>query len=231
MIKVFVSYKYGDSHVFQDPWIKRRSLIWDNYERVTPRHYLNAFDQILAGIAIKKWEPDGEDLSQFTDETIASNLRDMIYDSSVTIVLISPGMRDAYKAEKYQWIPWEISYSLREATRNGRTSRANALLVVVLPDENNDYSYCIEKNPYGGSLLKFGDSFCFSIIAKNFFNRKNLGPQIWNSIFHAKQPANADDSYIVCATWNDFKNDPKYYLGQALMHREHINDYNLCKTV
>ena len=56
-----------------------------------------------------------------------------VIDMTVTIIMISPGMRDFTKRDKSQWIPWEISYSLKEMERNDRTSHSNALLAIVLP--------------------------------------------------------------------------------------------------
>lgn len=73
-------------------------------------------------------------LSQLSEETIWEKLKNRIYDSTLTIVMLSKGMREQYKEEKDQWIPREISYSLKEMSRtdsNGNpvTSKTNALMV------------------------------------------------------------------------------------------------------
>lgn len=229
--KIFVSYKYADGTVFQDPGIvKGKHNLWNAYEPVTPRDYLNAMSDILSEVAIEKWEPDGEDLSQFKDGTIQSRLRDMIYDSSITIVLISPGMRDNHETEDDQWIPWEISYSLRESTRNGRTSRANAMLAVVLPDRHNKYDYCIERKPCGVNLLKFDAPFCFTIIGKNFFNNKKPDKYFCNQCKHEHYKGSGS-SYIIYARWDDFKSDPQKYIERARVNQDHISEFNICKTI
>ena len=101
--KIFVSYKYADRSVFQDKQLEKISV--NGYLAVTPRSYLNTFDTVLHEYAVQKWENDDEDLSVFKDSTIESKLRDKIYDSSLTIVLISPGMREKNQAQNNQWIP------------------------------------------------------------------------------------------------------------------------------
>ena len=105
--KIFVSYKYYDSKV----------LNLDNQSNSIVRDYVDLFEGMLDyEDDIYKGESDGEDLSELSDETIWEKLKTRIYDSSVTVVFISPGMRENWREERNQWIPWEISYSLKGVT-------------------------------------------------------------------------------------------------------------------
>ena len=136
MAKIFVSYKYSDALV-------KPLLSSSLFSRVTTaRSYVNDLTgRLQDGNHIYKGEDDGESLADFKDETIRTRLSDKIYDSSVTIVLLSKGMNENWRKESDQWIPWEVSYSLQNKTRGGRTSRMNAMIAVVLPDENGLYDY------------------------------------------------------------------------------------------
>lgn len=73
--KVFISYKYADSSVFQMPDRK------DEGGYSTARHYVDIIQEKLEYLDyINKGEKDGENLSEFKDETIESHLRNKIYD-------------------------------------------------------------------------------------------------------------------------------------------------------
>ena len=85
-------------------------------------------------------------MSDRSESYIWEHLKDKIYDSSVTIVLISPNMRERGKWQRSQWIPWEIAYSLRETQRSDYTSHNNAILAVILPDKNGSYNYYRKDN-------------------------------------------------------------------------------------
>lgn len=135
--KVFVSYKFADSSVA--PISSGRT----GFQKTTVRDYVNLIENRMGNTncAYYKGEHSNQDLSHLSESMIWEKLKDKIYDSSVTIVLISPHMRESYRFDKDQWIPWEISYSLRNQSRDGRTSHSNALLFVILPDRNGSYYY------------------------------------------------------------------------------------------
>lgn len=221
--KIFISYKYGDSSVQRLP----RTAVW---EHTTVRHYVDEIQaRLKAGDHINKGELDGEDLSKFKDETIASKLRDKIYDSSITIVLISPRMKEAYTPETDQWIPWEISYSLREIPRADRVSRANALLGVVLPDVNGSCEYVISNmHCCQTGCVHINASNLFSIIKNNTFNRKHPPVHtctrpysIWVYPF----------SYMHIVSWHTFIGDMDKAINDAIAIRDRITDFDIHKQI
>ena len=131
--KIFVSYKYWDSDVCVVPNITVGIPKVRDYVSWLEKKFTERSDHIYKG------EHDDEDLSLRSEDYIWESLKDKIYDSSITIVLISPNIKERYKCERSQWIPWEISYSLRKTTRNNFTTHSNAVLAVVLPDNHNKY--------------------------------------------------------------------------------------------
>ena len=131
--KIFVSYKYQDYDVKKIASVMQPTWPCDYVDQIQNR--------ILSSDDIYKGEKSGEDISAWSDDRIWEHLKTKIYDSSVAIVLISPNMKEPFKSQRSQWIPWEISYSLRETTRNDRTSHNNAILAVILPDQNGSYAY------------------------------------------------------------------------------------------
>jgi len=231
--KIFVSYKYGDSNVYPLAWVNAGQGLGGllgGYRQTTVRHYVDELQNLLAyDDHINKGECDGEDLSHFKDSTIASRLRAKIHDSSITIVMISPNMKEYYTPESDQWIPWEISYSLKEHTRNGRASRSNALLAIVLPDQNNDYSYYIDSRTCCSAGCRiFNTDRVFQIIAKNMFNVKLPSHMACNAgeiIYKGRA------SYVHTVTWHDFNVNPDLHLGVATEINDNIYKYNLVKTV
>ncbi|MDE2031043.1 MAG: TIR domain-containing protein [Patescibacteria group bacterium] len=223
--KIFVSYKYSDSSVLHIPR-------YGENDPTTVRHYVDFIQGLIdSNDHINKGEDDGEDMSGFKDDTIASNLRDKIYDSSVTIVLISKNMKDNYMPETDQWIPWEIAYSLREKTRWDRKSRTNAMLAVVIPDENGSYEYFVEPSGCTNcNNTRWKQDTLFKILGGNMFNRiqpKTIGcPNGICGVIHTGD----DHSYIYPVTWDNFRVNVNYYIEHAIRINQNIDNYKLIKA-
>lgn len=132
--KIFVSYKHSDSDV---------ETLLRAGKNTTARSYVDYIEDILIGGSdnIYKGEHADEDLSDYSEEYIWEHLKDKLYDTSVTVVLISPNMKEPYVREDYQWIPWEIKYSISREHRGETTSQRNAIVAVVLPDRSGSYDY------------------------------------------------------------------------------------------
>lgn len=201
--KVFISYKYSDDFVKQ--------LRLNNFfHTTTARDYVDIIQNKFErdGIHINKGEKDNESLVDFKDETIRSKLADKIFDSSITIVLLSPNMKDSWRSEKDQWIPWEIAYSLRSKKRSDNRSKRNAILLVILPNRDRNYNYV---NQYG---------FYFDIIQKNLNNLHT--PYITNKLRN-----NCSNSYMLSCDWDNFISNPNGWIEAAIEIKNNGDKYNI----
>ena len=230
--KIFISYKYADNdveNITEDP---------GKWWTCTVRDYVDVIEETLKSKTdhIYKGESDGEDLSQLKDSTIWEKLKNRIRDSTLTIIMLSKGMREKFKEEKYQWIPQEISYSLKEVSRKDKNenpvkSKTNALLAVILPDINGMYDYFTYKKTCCSSGCQFYDSnssLIFSIMSGNMFNHKNPyanSCDVGHTIYHG------DCNYMLCVKWSDFVDDMESYIDKAYEIQDNQDNYNIQKEI
>lgn len=225
--KIFVSYKYADSDVKQ---------LTNSWYHDTVRTYVDKLEEYISEVSehIYKGETDGEDLSGLSDDTIWEKLKDRIYDSTLTIVMISKGMRQTYLPDREQWIPWEISYSLKEVSRknisgNMVTSSSNALLAIILPDTYGSYEYfTFRKTCCSNPCRSYKTNFLFEIMRKNMFNIKRPNKKDCDdgsTVYYG------DSSYMTTVKWEDFIKDPESYIDKAYDIQSKIEQYDVCKEL
>jgi hypothetical protein len=224
--KIFVSYKYSDSQV-QDLNVYEDSFFGRIKVQTTARHYVDKLTDILEGDDhIYKGEDDDESMESLADSTIGSKLGDKIFDSSVTIVLISKGMKNPFLPENEQWIPWEISYSLKEQTRQEQKSKTNGVIAVVLPDEFGSYEYYITRDE-ACNCRNLNTPILFKILSDNMFNVKEPNRRLCNNAW----VYSGDCSYIQSIQWSDFSGNPTYYIDKAIELRDRKNEFELRKNI
>ncbi len=96
----------------------------------------------------------------------------MMYDTSVTIVVISPNIKES------KWIDWEIEYSLKNIQRKNRTSHTNGVVGVIMK-YNGDYSWFKSTgiNCHGNVTSSYQMDKVYKIISNNHFNSN---PKQWH---------------------------------------------------
>lgn len=198
--KTFISYKYSEARNLRDDIIKALGDDATYYKGETS---------------------DSPDLTDTSTENIKKNLKDMMYDTSVTIVILSPNMIES------KWIDWEIEYCLKDITRKDRTSHTNGVVGVIMKD-NGSYSWfkTTGTNCHGNSTVSYHMDKVFDIISKNHFNSN---PKQW----HCDRCETYDwlnGSYIAFVEEEDFLKDPQKYIDNAYDKSENdASGYDLVK--
>lgn len=199
--KTFISYKYSEAQGLRDRIIESLGADATYYQGETA---------------------DSPDLTGTTVENIKNNLRDMMHDTSVTIVVVSPSLKDS------KWVDWEIEYSLKEITRQDKTSRTNGVVGVVMK-QNGGYDWLIshtEKDD-GCSVRTIDTNKLYGIINENRFNLK--GEDVF-SCPHCKTYDQLTGSYIALIEEDKFISDPDTYIENAYDKSTNISDYEITKT-
>lgn len=198
--KTFISYKYSEARNLRDEIIVALGDSASYYKGETS---------------------ESPDLTDTSTENIKENLKDMMYDTSVTIVILSPNMTES------NWIDWELEYCLKDKTRKGRTSHNNGI-VAVIQKVNGSYSWFKESgtNCHGTSTVSYKMNKIYDIISENHFNSN---PKKW----HCDECQTYDwlnGSYISFIEEEEFLKDPNKYIDKAYDKSENdAKGYDLCK--
>ncbi|MEW5817973.1 MAG: TIR domain-containing protein [Spirochaetota bacterium] len=197
--KTFISYKYSEARNLRDAIIVKLGNDATFYQGETS---------------------ESPDLTDVNAETIKKKLCDMMYNTTVTIVVISPNMKQS------KWIDWEIEYCLKEITREGRTSTTNGLVGVIQKvDGGYDWFRTFNEN-YDGCITRiFNNSLVYDIILKNRFNQKPKKYACVNCKCYEELTA----SYISYVEEEEFLSNPQVYIENAFNKSEEIDGYDLVK--
>lgn len=191
--KTFISYKYSEACELRDQIIEALGDDAQYYQGETS---------------------ESPDLTDTSTENIRRNLRDMMYSTSVTIVIISPEMK------KSDWISWELEYCLKEINRNDRKSKANGV-VAVIQKLNGSYKWFINNNVQSDNCktISYNENLVPDIIKKN---RDNQNPKEYSCAV-CKTISSETGSYISYVKEEDFLEEPNYYIEKAYEKSDSTN--------
>ncbi len=199
--KTFISYKYSEAQRLRDDIIKALGDDAKFYKGETS---------------------DSPDLTDTSTENIKKNLRDMMYETSVTIVIISPNMK------KSKWIDWEIEYCLKNTTRKGRTSHTNGVVGVIMKcDGGYEWFKTTEEKSDGHTTWSYSTQKVYDIINKNRFNQV----PVQYACDQCKSIDALTGSYISFVEEETFLGNPSTYIDNAYDKSENdASGYDITKT-
>ncbi len=143
--KTFISYKYSESQDLRDKIINSLGEDASYYQGETS---------------------DSADLTDLKTNTIKKKLTDMMFDTSVLILIISPNMK------KSKWIDWEIEYCIQNNTRKDRTSQTNGV-VAIIKKVNGGYDW-FKSNGQNADCCassSYSEHLVYDIIKSNRYNQ------------------------------------------------------------
>ena len=198
--KTFISYKWSEAKKLRDDIIDKLGDDATYYKGETS---------------------ESPDLTDTSTENIKKTLKDMMYDTSVTIVIISPNMKES------KWIDWEIEYCLKNITRKDRISHTNGVVGVIMKYNGGyDWFKITTEQDDGCTSSSYRENLVYDIINNNRFNQN---PKKYSCDI-CKTVDSLNGSYIAYVEEDTFLSNPTKYINNAYDKSE--NDaagYNIVK--
>lgn len=198
--ETFIAYKYSEAQDLRDEIIEKLGTDASYYQGETA---------------------ESPDMTGETIDKIKNGLKDMIFGTSVTIVIISPNLK------KSDWVDWEIEYSLKEYKRQTTTSRTNGIVGVVMK-YNGSYDWLISSNQNSdGCTTRYIDDTKLYEIIKG--NRYNLETDDKYSCPNCQSFDQLNGSYIALVEEESFLKNPSHYIENAYDKSKAKGNYGLKK--
>jgi len=197
--KTFISYKYSEAQTLRD----------------------NILEALGDDVLFYQGETsDSPDLTDKSTDLIKKDLTDNMYNTSVTLVIISPNIKQS------KWIDWEIEYCLKEISRQDRTSKTNGVLCVIMKS-NGGYSWfkTSKQQEDGCSSFSYSEHLVYDIISENRYNQT---PKEY-SCYTCKTINALTGSYISYVEEEIFLGNPQKYIDNAFEKSENVDGYTLIK--
>lgn len=196
--KTFISYKYSEAQLLRDKIIDSLGDAATYYRGETS---------------------ESPDVTDRKTEGIRTYLKQMIFDTSVMIVIISPNMTQS------SWIDWEIEYALKEIKHGNVGSRCNGVLGVIMNDPDLSWFQSTVQEPDGHNVSYFNSNFTYDIINKNRFNQKPLQ----HDCATCMSVNELTGSYISFVGEDDFLSNPDKYIENAYEKSQNLPNYQITK--
>jgi len=198
--KTFISYKHSEAIDLRDEILKSLGEDASYYKGETS---------------------DSPDLTDTSTENIKESLKDMMFATSISIVIISPNMINS------DWIDWEIEYTLKEIKRGDTKSRTNGLVGVVMKVEDS-YDWLVShiKKEDGCTIRHTNTTKLYDIINSNRFNNITENKYFCST---CKSYDKLTGSYMSLIKEEDFLADPTKFIENAYDKSQNLDDFNLTK--
>ncbi len=194
--KVFVSYKHSDAVASRDRIINA----------------LNGNGNYYKG-------EKGYKALKYADSTMKNYLGTKIFDSTVTVVIISPNVKQS------NWVEWEIKYSMERHSRGNRKSSRNGVLCIIQSCDdysspkpgwsgyNKNSNWAYNKHSGGKDLKK---SALPQIIWKNMKDSFSDENAYWGYLKDDESNYDRKD-YCVIVAESTFLKNPNKYIDEAFL--------------
>lgn len=198
--KTFIAYKYSEAVNLRDKIIEKLGDDSRYYQGETAA---------------------SPDMSGQKIDRIKESLKNMIFQTSVTIVIISPNLKDS------DWVDWEIQYSLKEYKRQSKTSKTNGVVGVIMK-YNGGYDWLVSRTQNSDGCVSrcIDDSKLYGIIQNNRFN---LNTDNKYSCPTCKSYDQLKGSYISLIDEERFLNNPAWFIENAYDKSKETENYILSK--